>query len=182
MALPSLGSSAAFAASTKVPGVRLDPYQACNFLVEIEGILAGGFTECTGLGVETEYFDYREGGVNEYMHRFSGPTKYPPLILKHGLTQIDGLWNWHQQVTLGTIRRKNGTIYLLDKMRIPVMYWNFKEAFPVKYTGPDFRADSASVAFESLELAHHGLSRPTLGSVLGPAGSVIAGAGRVVGL
>jgi phage tail-like protein len=79
-------------------------------------------------------------------------------------------------VTQGTINRKNGTIYLLDKMHIPVMYWNFKEAFPVKYTGPDFRADSATVAFESVELTHRGLSRPTLGSVLGAAGSAIAGA------
>ena len=79
-------------------------------------------------------------------------------------------------MTQGTINRKNGTIYLLDKMRIPVMYWNFKEAYPVKYTGPDFRADSANVAFESVELTHRGLSRPTLGRVLGAAGSAAAGA------
>jgi phage tail-like protein len=176
MALPSVGLNAGFAALTNVLGVRSDPYQACNFLVEIEGILAGGFSECSGLQVETETVEHREGGNNDYVHRFAGPTKYPPLILKHGITQIDGLWNWHQDVTQGTINRKNGTIYLLDKSHIPVMYWNFKEAFPVKYTGPDFRADSASVAFESVELAHRGLSRPTLGSVLGAAGSAIAGA------
>jgi phage tail-like protein len=148
--------------------------------VEIEGILAGGFSECTGLSIETEFFDFREGGQNGFVHRFAGPTKYPPLILKHGLTQIDGLWNWHQDVTKFNVSRKNGTIYLLDKMRIPVMYWNFKEAYPVKWTGPDFRADSASVAIESVELAHRGLSRPTLGSVLGTAGSAIAGAAGMV--
>jgi phage tail-like protein len=181
MGLPSIGINTAFAALTNVLGVRADPYQSCNFLVEIEGILAGGFSECTGLQVETEVFDYREGGQNDYIHHFAGPTKYPALLLKHGITQIDGLWNWHQDVTQGNINRKNGTIYLLDKMHIPVMYWNFKEAFPVKYTGPDFRADSATVAFESIELAHRGLSRPTLGSVLGAAGSLIAGAAGVVG-
>jgi len=102
-------------------------------------------------------------------------------MLKHGITQIDGLWNWHQEVTQGSIKRKNGTIYLLDRMRIPVMYWNFKEAFPVKYTGPDFRADAAAIAFESVEPTHRGLSRPTLGSVLGPAGSAIAGAAGAIG-
>jgi phage tail-like protein len=145
---------------TNVAGGRSDPYQAFNFLVEIEGILAGSFSECTGLQVETEYFDYREGGINDYVHRFAGPTKHPFLILKRGITRIDGLWNWHQDVTRGTINRKNGTIYLLDKMHSRIMSWNFKEAFPVKYTGPEFRADSASVAFESVELAHRGLSRP----------------------
>jgi phage tail-like protein len=173
--LPSVGLNTAFAALTNLLGIRSDPYQAFNFLVEIEGILAGSFSECTGLQVETEYFDYREGGVNDFVHRFAGPTKYPPLILKHGLTQLDGLWNWHQDVTHGTINRKNGTIYLLDNKRIPMMWWNFKEAYPVKYTGPDFRADSANVAFESVELTHRGLSRPTLGSVLGAAGSALAG-------
>jgi phage tail-like protein len=181
MALPSIGLNTALAALTNLTGVRLDPYLAFNFLVEIEGILAGSFSECTGLQVETEYHDYREGGLNDYVHRFAGPTKYPPLMLKHGITQIDGLWNWHQEVTQGSIKRKNGTIYLLDRMRIPVMYWNFKEAFPVKYTGPDFRADAAAIAFESVELTHRGLSRPTLGSVLGPAGSAIAGAAGAIG-
>jgi phage tail-like protein len=173
--LPSVGLDTTFSALTNLLGIRTDPYQACNFLVEIEGILAGSFSECTGLQVETEYFDYREGGVNDYVHRFAGPTKYPPLIFKHGLTQIDGLWNWHQEVTQGTINRKNGTIYLLDRMRIPVMYWNFKEAYPVKYTGPDLRADSANIAFESVELTHRGLSRPALGGMLGAAGSAVAG-------
>jgi phage tail-like protein len=175
MDLPSVGLNTAFAALTNLLGVRSDPYQAHNFLVEIEGILAGSFSECSGLQVETETLDYREGGNNDYVHRFAGPTKYPSLILKHGITQIDGLWNWHQDVTQGTVNRKNGTIYLLDKSHTPVMYWNFKEAFPVKYTGPDFRADTASIAFESVELTHRGLSRPTLGSVLGAAGSAIAG-------
>jgi len=153
--------NAGFALVTNLLGIRRDPYQVFNFLVEIEGILTGGFSECSGLQVETEYFDYREGGQNEYVHRFAGPTKYPPLILKHGLTQIDGLWKWHQDVIQGKIERKNGTIYLLNKRRIPVMWWDFKEAFPCKWTGPDLRADSGSIAIESVELSHRGLSRAT---------------------
>ncbi len=176
MALPSVGLDTAFAALTNPLGIRSDPYQAFNFLVEIEGLLTGGFSECTGLQVETETFEYREGGQNDYLHHFAGPTKYPSMILKHGITQIDGLWNWHQDVTQGAIKRKNGTIYLLDNLHVPAMYWNFKEAFPVKYTGPEFRADSAAVAFESIELVHRGLSRPILGSVLGAAGAAVAGA------
>ena len=69
--MPSLGLNAAFSLVTNLLGVRTDPYQVCNFLVEIEGILAGGFSECSGLQVETEVFDYREGGLNEYVHRFT---------------------------------------------------------------------------------------------------------------
>src|SRR5262245_22508455 len=105
-------------------GVRTDPYQAFNFLIEIEGVFAGGFSECSGLQVETEYLDYREGGQNGFVHRFAGPTKYPPLMLKHGLTQIDSLWMWHQEVVKENIIRQNGTIYLLDKQAVPVMWWD----------------------------------------------------------
>lgn len=173
--MPSLGLNAAFGLVTNLLGVRADPYQVFNFLVEIEGILAGGFSECNGLQVETEFLDYREGGQNDFVHRFAGPTKYPLLILKHGLTQIDGLWSWHQDVVTGKIERKNGTIYLLNKQRIPVIWWDFKEAIPLKWTGPDLRADSGNVAIESVELAHRGLGRPKLGNLLAGIGAEIAG-------
>ena len=35
-------------------GKRIDPFHAFNFLVEVEGIVIGGFMECSGLRVETE--------------------------------------------------------------------------------------------------------------------------------
>jgi hypothetical protein len=36
--------NAAYSQFTNVTGVRLDPYQAYNFLVEVEGIIVGGFS------------------------------------------------------------------------------------------------------------------------------------------
>ncbi len=179
--MPSLGLNAAFGLATNLTGVRADPYQTFNFLVEIDGILAGGFSECSGLQVETETADYREGGRNDYVHRFAGPTKYQPLVLKHGLTLIDGLWAWHQDVVEGQISRRNGTIYLLDRKRIPVMWWDFKEAFPVKWTGPDLRADSGNVAIESVELTHRGLSRPRLATALAGLGAELSASGETSG-
>lgn len=173
---PSPGLNAAFSLTTNLVGVRADPYQVFSFFVEIEGILAGGFSECTGLQVETEFYEYREGGQNEYVHHFAGATKYPPLILKHGLTPIDGLWMWHQDiVTQGKIERRNGTIYLLNRQRLPVIWWDFKEAFPYKWTGPELRADSGDVAVESVELVHRGLSRPRAATAI--AGGINAAGG-----
>ncbi|HEX8070853.1 MAG TPA: phage tail protein [Pyrinomonadaceae bacterium] len=141
-----------------MPSRRADPFQTFNFLVEIEGLVAGGFSECMGLQVETEVLDYREGGQNDYVHRFAGPTKYPPLVLKRGLGSADGLWQWHQEVVRGLIRRRNGTIHLLDARRETVLRWHFKQAYPYKWTGPELRADSAQVAFETVEFAHKGLT------------------------
>lgn len=137
-----------------------DPFHTFNFSVEVEGLLVAGFSECTGLQVETEVQEYIEGGLNDYAHYFRGRTKYSPLILKRGLTLNDQLWRWHQEVIQGTFERKNGTIYLLDKTHNPVLWWNFKKAFPSKWTGPDLRANSSDVAIESVQLIHQGLSPP----------------------
>ncbi len=138
----------------------LDPFHAFNFFVEIEGLLVAGFSECSGLQVETEVQEYAEGGLNDYTHHFRGRTKYSPLVLKRGLTINNQLWRWHQQVIQGTFERKNGTIYLMNQMHVPVIWWNFKKAFPSKWTGPELRATSAEVAIESVELIHQGLSSP----------------------
>lgn len=158
--MPQIGANIGLSLATRVSGRRLDPHLACHFVIEIEGVLVGGFSDCTGLQVETETVEYREGGLNEYMHRFAGPTRHPPLVLKRGMSPIDGLWSWHQDVVEGRIKRRNGTIFLLNTEMLPMRSWNIQDALPVKWSGPELHASSTAVAFEAVELAHHGLSRP----------------------
>ena len=80
-------------------GSRRDPYLSFNFLVELEGLLVGGFSEVSGLSAEIEIHDYREGGLNDYVHRLAGPVRYPAsLVLKRGITDNQALWLWHSDV------------------------------------------------------------------------------------
>lgn len=137
--------------------MHTDPYLAFNFVVEIEGLLAGGFSECSGLQVESEFHEYREGGVNGYVHRFWGPAKSPPLVLRRGLAQADALWAWYREVLQGHVTRRNGTIHLRDLRRSTVRSWNFRQAVPSKWAGPELRADANVLAFESIELVHCGI-------------------------
>jgi phage tail-like protein len=160
--MPAVGWNSAFTIFSNATGIRSDPYLAFNFFVEIQGILSGGFSEVSGIQAETEVQEYAEGGLNQHVHHFAGRTRYPPLVLRHGLTSMDGLWAWHQKVVQGNVTRLNGTIYLLNEKRIPLIWWNFKNAFPAKWVGPDLRAGSSDIAFESVELVHEGLSRPIL--------------------
>jgi len=150
--------------------IRNDPYLSLNFMVTIEGVLVAGFQEVTGLQVETETEDYREGGVNEYVHRLAGPTRYAQnLVLKKGLTDVESLWRWHQQIVRGDVRRRNGSIFLLDRAGLPAMWWDFADAFPVKWSGPEFRAEQGAVAVEQLELVHRGISKSPFSSALSAA-------------
>jgi phage tail-like protein len=138
---------------------RRDPYLGFNFLVEIEGLVAGGFREVTGLQAEVEVCDYREGGRNGYIHRLAGPARYPAnLVLKHGMTDDRSLWQWHLDVRRGIIQRRNVSIIMLDSSRSAVQQWHLERAYPVRWVGPDLRADANEVAMESLEFAHCGLS------------------------
>jgi phage tail-like protein len=139
--------------------MRSDPYLGSNFVIEIEGLVVGGFAECSGLSVETDPEEYREGGVNEYVHHFAAPVRYPPLVLRRGIAFSQDLWRWFEATTERRVERRNGTIFLLHSDRSTALAWDFTGAFPYKWSGPDFRADAANVAFETVELAHCGLSR-----------------------
>lgn len=161
-----------------VPGARpLEPFTTFNFAVEIEGLLVGGFTEVNGLDSSIEMEPYREGGVNGFVHQLPGSVSHSNLVLRHGLTAISTLWNWYYNTVQGVIQRKNGTIMLLDRRQIPVMWWNFRNALPVRWTGPTFNASSDEVGFESVELAHEGLTKP----LLGQAAALAHGAAQMAG-
>lgn len=140
-------------------GERKDTFMNHSFLVEIRGLIVAGFSEVSGLQVETETDEVREGGVNDHVHKLPKLTKYSNLALKRGITDSDTLWNWHQSVINGDIQKKSGFIVLLDRERNEKWRWNFLDAYPVKWVGPDLKADSNTVAVESLELAHNGIRK-----------------------
>jgi phage tail-like protein len=137
--------------------VSADPFLAFRFSVEVDQQVIAGFSEVTGLSFETEVETFREGGVNEHEWQIAGPTKFPSrLVLKRGLTRSDALWSWYQDVMGGSIRRKQLAILMMDSAGDECRRWLFLEACPVKWTGPEFRANSADIAFESVELVHRG--------------------------
>jgi phage tail-like protein len=136
------------------------PYTAFRFLVEIKGIIVGGFTEVTGLDMEMELESYREGGENGFIHQLPGAMRYPShLVLKRGLSDADSFWRWYRNAANGRIERRNGSIILQDPTGDEVWRWNFVDAYPVRWTGPQLRASSAEIAIETLELAHRGLTK-----------------------
>ena len=141
--------------------VGIDPYLTLNWWVEVSGLVVATFAECGGLSIETEFHEYRAGGLNTHVLKFPGPTKYGNLVLKRGCTDNLKLWEWYlETIRLGQQKRdirKSITVMLYDKSGNQVRKWQFIRAFPVKWVGPEFRADAASVAIETLEFAHEGL-------------------------
>lgn len=140
---------------------RVDPYFGFKFRISIRGIIEGGCSEFSGLQVTTQVEDFIEGGVNTFVHKFPKETTFANLVLKKGLADSEALWKWHKDVILNKFERHDVQIFLMNNDK-DVRQWSFRKAFPVKWTGPEFKADSNTVAFETLELAHHGYTETSL--------------------
>ena len=134
----------------------MNPYIGYKFLVRIEDITEAGFTEVSGLQVTTQVEDIRQGGINGFVYKLPKETTFDNLILKKGLADADTLWRWHKEVVNGQFTRRRVDIVLMDRVGQEAFTWSFKDAFPIKWVGPELKADSNTVAFESLELVHHG--------------------------
>jgi phage tail-like protein len=138
-------------------GDRRDPFRSFNFRVELDGITRAGFRECSGLDASQDPIEYREGTEGLTARKLPGLNKYSNITLKWGMTDDTELWDWRKKAIAGKVERKNGSIVLLDEAGEEKLRWNFREAWPTKWTGPSFNATGNEVAIESLEITHEGL-------------------------
>jgi phage tail-like protein len=174
---------------------RLAVGLASGLLSAASQALFGAFSDAAGLNSNLEIESYQEGGNNVAPLRFPKWGKYDNLVLKRGVTPRTSLWDWHRQITSGSdpVLRKSGLIILFDKgngadtadtaglLRIPLGAWYIDRAFPEKVTGPTLDAKSNTVAVESVELVHEGLSRVSLAMIPGAADAVASSGGLLGG-
>jgi phage tail-like protein len=139
--------------------MRHDPLRNFNFVVEIDSLRAGGFSECSGLSTTTEPQEINEGGLNSASHRLAGRSKESSITLKSGVTTSFVLYAWHRRIVDGRIERKDGSICVLDLEGNERCRWNFYRGWPSKWDGPAMSATGNEVAIESLEITHEGLER-----------------------
>ncbi|HEX7119501.1 MAG TPA: phage tail protein [Longimicrobiales bacterium] len=153
-----------------------DPFPSFRFTLELGSLQVAGFQECTGLGAETRIFEYAEGGRNASTLKFPERGAVTNITLKRGM--IDGptaraLFDWHRDVMSGAFDEARNpnlrpfdsdsdidepiAIVLQDEAGAEVMRWRLFRAFPVKWVGPELRANTSAVAIETLELACEGL-------------------------
>jgi phage tail-like protein len=135
------------------------PLVKFHFQVEWGGTKIG-FAEVSGLDVETEIVEYRDGASPEYSKiKMPGMQKFSNLTLKRGTFKSDNeYFAWWNTVKLNTIERRNITISLLNEDHEPVVTWKVKNAWPTKIQSTDLKADGNEVAIESMEIAHEGLT------------------------
>lgn len=134
------------------------PLPKFHFQVEWGGSVIG-FTEVSGLSVETDVIEFRDGASKEYHKvKMPGMQKFGNITLKRGTFMGNNdFYNWWNTVALNTIERRDVTISLLNEEHEPVVVWKVKNAWPTKVQSTDLKSDDNGVAIETAELAHEGL-------------------------
>lgn len=159
---------------SNIPGLRSDPFPAFRFYITLidtsstmakvmTGVSAianyalGGFSECSGLEMTMDIHEYKEGGVNDRIHKFPTRAQFSNITLKQGMGLSDDLWLWHYDFIQGKGKRRDGVIALMNEMGIPVKAWVFKRGIPHKWNGPGLNASQNALAIESLDISHEGI-------------------------
>lgn len=135
------------------------PYTKFRYRLEIDGIDAGGFSEVTGFDSSIDVVEYREGDMVPTPMKVQGLRKYGNVTLKWGLTSSTVLYDWLTEGINGPVSRKTVTITSIDESAADCASWQIINAWPCKYTVPDFNATSSEVAIETLEFTHEGMTR-----------------------
>ena len=156
-------------------GIRTDPVLNHNFVISlldtsstlsmaksialsaIFDILAGGFSECSGLEMSLQVEEYKEGGRNGETLKFPTRVTWSNITLKKGIGAGTALWDWHYGFAEGKGKRRDGVIALLNDLHLPNNIWYFHRGLPVKYTAPPMNASQNNVAIEAIEIAHEGI-------------------------
>lgn len=137
------------------------PTGSLRFKVQFSGGVQAElhFTEASGMDIEMEVFEYKEGGNHTHVYRLPGRFKQGNLTLKRGITE-DGkdLWAWFTGMLNGDYKAANVTVSLMDVSNKVMRSWTFRDAYPIKWSATPMTAEQNAVAVETLTLAHQGLS------------------------
>ena len=152
-----------------------DPALNVFYRVSIDGLISlGTWTKVDGLSMEYQVTEYREGGVNGYMHKIIGPAKFTNLRLSRPVDITSPLlmtWLMSNQVA---IKPQTMAVTAMTAAGDNITTWSLIGVVPVKWTGPTLDIMSNAVSTETLEVAYQEIS--LLGGLLGSIVGGLAGA------
>ena len=142
------------------PGVFIDPYRSYNFQLQIRGVVEGHFTQCSNMTIEVDAISYREGGMQQIVHRLPGQVKYGDVTLRYGLTNSSDLFDWMMSAVNGKVERKTVAIVLLDADGVgEKLRWSLSNAWPSAWRAAPLDALGREVAIEELTLVYEAIVR-----------------------
>jgi len=134
------------------------PLLSSHFIVNWGGTRTS-FSEVSGLSIEHDVVEYRDGASKENIAtKIPGIKKFGNIVLKRGIVKGDNeFYDWINTIKFNEVERRDITISLLDEAHNPTVTWKVSSAWPVKLDSPSLNASSNEIAIETIELAHEGI-------------------------
>ncbi len=113
------------------------------------------FQSVSGLAVEYDMEEFKEGGENRFTHKLPVRTKYSDLVLKRGMLTDSEVIKW----CLRAFRDRDFepsdiTVTLMNEKSEPLKVWKVVHAVPRKWQASDLNANENAVVIETLELSY----------------------------
>jgi len=113
------------------------------------------FQSVSGLSVEYDMEDYKEGGENRFVHKLPVRTKYADLVLKRGMLTDSKVIEWFLSAFRDReFQSTNIEIHLMNEKSETLRTWNIVQAIPKKWLVSDLNANESSVIIETMELTY----------------------------
>ncbi len=121
-----------------------------NFTVEIDGVVAAGFTDVGNIKPASEVIEYKDGD-DATVRKRPGRTKYASITLTHTVSASDALRAWYDRVVNGATERKSISVIFHNDAGQETMRYNLFNAWPCKWSGPSLNAKNSGHATEKIE-------------------------------
>ena len=113
------------------------------------------FQAVSGLSVEYDMEEFKEGGENRFTHKLPVRTKYADLVLKRGMLVDSDVTKW----CLAAFRDREFkpadlSIILMNEKGEPLRTGNVTHAIPKKWNVTDLNANENAIVIETLELIY----------------------------
>ena len=114
------------------------------------------FQSVSGLTVETEFEEVKEGGQRQFTHQLPVRTKHGDLVLKRGLYLGSILTEWFNDAFENFVYRPiDLEVVLLNAQHVPLRAWRIQHALPKKLEISSFNAERSELVIETLTLTYH---------------------------
>ena len=134
-----------------------------RFGLEIDGVSMNYFQSASGFSNESSLVDdvVSMGNGTQVIRKQPGDLTWGPLTLTRGVTSDLALWEWRKEVIDGktSAMRRNCSLVMYNHAGEEMVRYNFEQAWPSKWSGPDVKSDDAAVVIETLEIQYEYMER-----------------------
>jgi phage tail-like protein len=132
-------------------------FQGSFFSLVVDGLTLGYFTKCTGISIEFDVINFKEGnGEKVIARKRAGKPKYSEVVMSRGFTQNTVLYDWFKEVVdaKDATPYKTGSIVLHDRQAKAVATFNLLNCWPSNLKVSDLSAGTDEVMVEDLTIQH----------------------------